>query len=199
MYEWLRVHACMQVPGLFTPEELAKELAPLDRQKDDDPHYQGPPSTYAYFIHRIRAGLHIAVSMDPSADNFRQRCESNPALTSLASVQWVEGWSDRGMAAMASARLAAALKDAPEVTRGMDDLVKRMLGLHAGMAAYAPGGTALPPRQFVAFAGLYGKLFMQQRDKVLEQKNFLQGGLSKLAEAATTVDELSRAVRAMPP
>lgn len=41
-----------EVPGLFTPEELAKELAPLDSQRDSDVSYSGPSNTYAYFTHR---------------------------------------------------------------------------------------------------------------------------------------------------
>ncbi len=44
-----------EVPGLFTPEELAKELAPLDSQRDVDASYTGPPNTYAYFTHRCVA------------------------------------------------------------------------------------------------------------------------------------------------
>ena len=41
-----------EVPGLFTPEELAKELAPLEQARDNDNSYTGPPNTYAYFTHR---------------------------------------------------------------------------------------------------------------------------------------------------
>jgi hypothetical protein len=29
-----------EVPGLFTPEELSKELASLDSKRDKDPHYK---------------------------------------------------------------------------------------------------------------------------------------------------------------
>ncbi len=29
-----------EVPGLFTSEELSKELAALDSKRDKDPHYQ---------------------------------------------------------------------------------------------------------------------------------------------------------------
>lgn len=29
-----------EVPGLFSPEELSKELAVLDAKRDKDPHYQ---------------------------------------------------------------------------------------------------------------------------------------------------------------
>lgn len=91
-----------EVPGLFTPEELAKEMAPLDKARDDDPLYNGPPSNYTYFNYRIRRNLHIAVSMDPSNDQFRPRCESNPALFTRCSMQWLEAWSNKGMVQMAS-------------------------------------------------------------------------------------------------
>lgn len=41
-----------EVPGLFTNEELAKELAPLEKLKDGDATYAGPDTTYAYFTSR---------------------------------------------------------------------------------------------------------------------------------------------------
>ena len=41
-----------EVPGLFSSEELAKELMPLEQRRNEDASYQGPPSLYAYFIHR---------------------------------------------------------------------------------------------------------------------------------------------------
>lgn len=41
-----------EVPGLFTSEELAKELMPLEGIKNNDSSYSGPPTLYAYFTHR---------------------------------------------------------------------------------------------------------------------------------------------------
>jgi dynein heavy chain 2 len=41
-----------EVPGLFTTEELAKELMPLEGIKNNDSSYSGPPTLYAYFTHR---------------------------------------------------------------------------------------------------------------------------------------------------
>lgn len=38
---------------------------------------------------------------------------------------------------------------------------------------------------------LYGQIYTRKRTQVLEQQNFLKGGLGKLAEAAATVDTLS--------
>jgi dynein heavy chain 2 len=62
-----------EIPGLFTSEELAKELMPLDQRRNDDPTYTGPPNTYSYFVRQVQLNLHIVVSMDPSNDLFRPR------------------------------------------------------------------------------------------------------------------------------
>lgn len=41
-----------EIPGLFSSEELAKELMPLEQRKNDDVSYSGPSSLYAYFVYR---------------------------------------------------------------------------------------------------------------------------------------------------
>lgn len=134
-----------EVPGLFTPEELAKELAPLDKARDDDPLYSGPSSSYAYFSYRIKRNLHIAVSMDPSNDQFRQRCEANPALFTRCSVQWIEGWTTKGMAQIAGARLEELVASSPELTKlGAPKLISHLVHLHvrpglpAGVGPWKP-------------------------------------------------------------
>lgn len=44
-----------EVPGLFSNEELAKELMPLEQKKNEDNTYSGPNTTYAYFTYRCAA------------------------------------------------------------------------------------------------------------------------------------------------
>ena len=167
-----------EVPGLFSSEELAKELMPLEQRRNEDENYSGPPSLYAYFIHRVQVrqpapspspplpcpqpcghrpfrsppplfrtppvtvhnppchfsfgtaqhdalptgtpptdtlapphlppsqlNLHVVVSMDPANELFRSRLESNPALITRASVQWLDAWSGQGMMDIGRAKL----------------------------------------------------------------------------------------------
>lgn len=61
--------------------------------------------TYAYFTYRVQRNLHIAVSMDPSNELFRPRCESNPALLTRCAVQWLGAWGTHGMAHIAHTRM----------------------------------------------------------------------------------------------
>jgi len=183
-----------EVPGLFTNEELNKELAPLEQQKNEDPTYTGPNNTYVYFTHRVSQNLHIAISMDPSNDLFRPRCESNPALLSRCAVQWLDRWSDSTKTHIARMRLkeASAGGASKNATRqsisdqDMASLVSKMVLLHNSMLSM--GAT---PRQYMAFVQLYNSIYSNKRKQVLEQQGFLKTGLTKLAEAESTVDDLS--------
>nr|ADI46936.1 DHC1bm [Volvox carteri f. nagariensis] len=174
-----------EVPGLFAPEELAKELAPLDKARDEDPLYTGPPNSYAFFSYRVRRNLHIVVSMDPANDQFRTRCEANPALFTRCSVQWIEGWSTKGLQQIAGARLQELVSGSLELSKlGADNLVGHMVHIHMNCGSVST-------REYLAMASLYGHIYTCKRGQVLEQQNFLKGGLGKLAEAAVTVDTLS--------
>jgi dynein heavy chain 2 len=49
-----------EVPGLWSNDELTKEVAPLESARDADANWRGPPGAaglYAYFLHRIKVGL----------------------------------------------------------------------------------------------------------------------------------------------
>jgi dynein heavy chain 2, cytosolic len=68
----------LQVPGLFTNEELDAALAPLK----DALAAQGllGQSLFTFFTSQVRQNLRIVVCLDPSSPDFRLQCEANPAL-----------------------------------------------------------------------------------------------------------------------
>jgi dynein heavy chain 2 len=132
--------------------------------------------------------------MDPSNELFRSRCESNPALITRASVQWLESWSATGMKDIAASRIKSieavqAFAPSTESGKNMDgsEIASSMVTVHQGM------GVNVQPREYVAFVNLFSKIYSNKRKQVSDQKNFLKGGLSKLKEAEDTVDTLSRA------
>mmetsp|Transcript_33539 Transcript_33539/g.74227 ORF Transcript_33539/g.74227 Transcript_33539/m.74227 type:complete len:2007 (+) Transcript_33539:3-6023(+) len=179
-----------EVPGLFSNEELAKELMPLEQRKNEDNAYSGPPSLYAYFTYRVQRNLHIVVSMDPSNELFRARCESNPALFTRCSMQWLDVWSTKAMAHIPFTRMQELLNSSQDLRSTKDafdkNIINHMVQMHAMM------GTDANTRQYIAFVNLYCRIFSEKRKQVLQQQNFLKGGLSKLSEAETTVDTLNK-------
>lgn len=56
-------------------------------------------------LYRVSRNLHIVISMDPSNEMFRGRCESNPALLTRCGVQWLGPWTVAGASHIANVRM----------------------------------------------------------------------------------------------
>jgi hypothetical protein len=48
-----------------------------------------------------------------------RRCESNPALITRASIQWLEAWSNGGMKAIADSKFKDVMANSQDVTAAM--------------------------------------------------------------------------------
>jgi hypothetical protein len=46
-----------------------------------------------FFVARVRANLHVVLSMDPAHPEFVLRCESNPAIFNQCAVLWMGQWT----------------------------------------------------------------------------------------------------------
>jgi dynein heavy chain 2, cytosolic len=101
-----------EVPGLFTNEELAKELPALEARRAQD--LAAPPSgsLFSYFSLSVQRNLHIVVSLDASSTAYRARCDANPALFTRCSCLWMDGWADQSMEHVAQAALQVCMAPA---------------------------------------------------------------------------------------
>ena len=75
-----------EVPGLFTQLELDQIFGPLKDRMLAEGTVMSP---FDFFTARVKAGLHIALSMDPSDPEWPVRTESNPALFTRCSMHWM--------------------------------------------------------------------------------------------------------------
>ncbi|KAL0047749.1 hypothetical protein WJX82_010930, partial [Trebouxia sp. C0006] len=171
-----------EVHGLFTNEELDSTLAPL-KEVVASQALLGQ-TLFSFFTAQVQRNLRIVISMDPSSPDFQHRCQANPALFSRCNIQWMEGWDADGMQAVAIARLQPILNDAE---KDASKLVQQAVVLHSSCLS-----TGATPRHYVAFVSLCSSIYTKKRSQLLQQQNFLKGGLSKLAGAAATVDTLSK-------
>ena len=167
-----------EVPGLFTNPELEQMFGPLKEQMMTAGSMFSP---FEFFTMRVKAGLHIALSMDPSDHEWAIRTESNPALFTRCSVHWMDSWSDVGIRAVPRMRLKEVFDTSKNDDEG--DIVEQMCAIQRMV-----GGT---PRQYVTFVDQYRRIFESKRKVHLESKNHLTAGLTKLEEAAGAVAELS--------
>ena len=167
-----------EVPGLFSQLELDQIFGPL---KDHMLAEGTMMSPFDFFTARVKAGLHIALSMDPSDPEWASRTESNPALFTRCSMHWMDSWNEEGMRAVPEMMLREVFEAAEEFDGAA--VVEQMSAIQR-----AVGGT---PRQFVTFVDQYRRIFMQKREEHMEQRDHLVAGLQKLEEAADQVSDLS--------
>ena len=167
-----------EVPGLFTNIELDQMFGPLKEQMMSEGSMMSP---FDFFTARVKAGLHIALSMDPTDAEWASRTESNPALFTRCSMHWMDGWSEEGMQAVPQ----MLLKEVFDVSQEDDDgsIVEQMSAVQRVV-----GGT---PRQYVTFVDQYRRIFTRKRKEQMDSRNHLTAGLTKLEEAAEAVSQLS--------
>ncbi|KAJ1472380.1 P-loop containing dynein motor region D4-domain-containing protein, partial [Baffinella frigidus] len=170
-----------EAPGMFTAQELEGLMGPLKEEYSSQGYYKFR-NIYAFFVSRVQKNLHIIISLDPQHPDFLLRCESNPALYTQCTIMWLEAWSGVGMAAVPKMHLKDILADIPEP----DQLVEDMQFVHETMVQR---GAA--PRQYVTLINTMTSLYHGKRSALTKQTQFLQGGLTKLAETAVTVKNLS--------
>eukprot|EP00698_Gefionella_okellyi_P019038 TRINITY_DN5781_c1_g2_i1.p1 TRINITY_DN5781_c1_g2~~TRINITY_DN5781_c1_g2_i1.p1 ORF type:complete len:3148 (-),score=914.00 TRINITY_DN5781_c1_g2_i1:20-9082(-) len=168
-----------EVPGLYAQDELQALLGELKEQMTDAGFFG---SLLEFFVSRVQTNLHIVLSLDSTSPKFVENCERNPALITRTTIQWWDDWSDEGMKELATARLKPILQAGGV---GTDQIVAAVKYIHRSRNA--------PPRDYVTFVDAYKKQYEAKHEAVSKQSAHLESGLSKLREAAQTVNDLSRA------
>ncbi|CAI9737451.1 cytoplasmic dynein 2 heavy chain 1-like isoform X1 [Octopus vulgaris] len=179
-----------EIPGLYTPEELGPLLQPL---KDTASESGFTGSLFSFFVSRVKRNLHVALIMDFKNQTFAINCESNPALYKYCTVQWMDSWSRDSMVRIPEMLLAEKSKEANKDTQrsqrhshsGKDHPFKAFLQIHE--ACHELSAT---PRRYIAFLNTYLSVYQQKKEKVAQQIQHLQAGVSKLNEAKELVAEL---------
>tara|TARA_B110000091_G_scaffold199866_1_gene230119 strand:- start:810 stop:8225 length:7416 start_codon:yes stop_codon:yes gene_type:complete len=188
-----------EVPGLYKHEELGPLLEPLREEMQDVGGFRTP---YDFFIHRIRSNLHIALAMDPTNPSFEMNCESNPALYTRCAILWMGQWSRSSLMALPE-MLLPHMFDLESETCLDDDsqqLLQACVNIHASQCATAGSNGSdsektASPRDYISFLSSFETLYQAKRGGVEQSVARLQSGLSKLKDAAVTVDELSMAAK----
>jgi dynein heavy chain 2 len=136
-------------------------------------------------VARIRRNLRVVLAMDPTNTKFTSRCQSNPAIFTQCSIQWIESWSKQGLA-----RIPGFVM--PEISKAVGDqvfkdIVRCMLQIHESSTKI--GGT---PIHFTRFAETFRAIYNSKKESKTEQQSHLKAGLSKLNEANDSVAKLSK-------
>ncbi|KAI9144619.1 dynein heavy chain and region D6 of dynein motor-domain-containing protein [Paraphysoderma sedebokerense] len=169
-----------EIPGLYGPDELEAVLSSL---KDEYSQTGFDGSLFDFFVHRTRQNLHVVLLTDTASPKFAVNCESNPAIYSSCQLEWLESWSHESLAHMATSILnKLSLKD-DSFALVLNSILK--INESCVNQSFSPGRVVNLFRHFQS-------VYSQIRTKLENRQHYLQGGLSKLNDAAGYVDSLSK-------
>ena len=59
-------------------------------------------NVWNYFVQNSISNLRISLSMSPSGDVLRSRCRSYPGLVNSTTIDWMFGWPEQALFAVAN-------------------------------------------------------------------------------------------------
>ena len=168
-----------EVPGLYKNEELVPMLEPIKEKMQEQADLHSCRSPYEFFHREVQRNLHVVLSMDPTDEFFQLNCEANPALYTACSILWLGDWRP------ASIRAFPMLYVPERFEEDNDDLLEACIAIHEGCREN--GAT---PRDLITFLESFKELYASKAGRMEKRVEQFLGGLSKLNDAAETVDSL---------
>jgi dynein heavy chain len=146
-----------------------------------------------FFIDRCRDNLHIVLAMSPNGDNLRTRCRNFPGMVNNTTIDWFTPWPVEALIDVAERFLAS--EDLPSELR--PKIVDHFKNVHevardksAQYLSSARRYNYVSPKNFLDFISNYKSSLSTKRTQNTEMTQRLDGGLSKLIQAADEVAKM---------
>jgi len=167
-----------EIPGLYAPEEIEPLLSSLADQMRQEGGFR---SLYEYFTARVQRNLRIVISLDHGHPNYASHCSNNPALFTCCSVLWNQPWSKESLQLVSSIELG-------ETLQGLEDkaeLIELGISMHKSVESATQ-------RHFMDLLNNFIWIYSDKKKSQGGQSSHLSKGLSKLKDAESLVDSLSK-------
>ena len=158
--------------------------------KASDPNCVNGPQIFKYWQNRCRDNLHVVLAMSPSGDKLRLRCRSFPGMVANCVIDWFFSWPEDALKKVASFLLSDI--KLPEDQR--DPIVDHLVFSHQTIVARAAAFRDeqrrfyyVTPKNYLDFISNYRTQLAENRKKNEAAIKRLEGGLTKLVEAADAV------------
>ena len=181
-----------EIPGLYSPEEMEPLLTPL-KQNASNEGYSG--DAISFFAKNVRKNLHIILVMDCSSPQFVINCESNPAFYKECTILWNFDLSQETYIALPKTILSRVKE---ETTKEENKKLQRQTTVDdkLSLSFYEMHKTIdyknATPEKFLSFVSLYEDVYDSKKEGILERKEKLSKGVSKLKEAREVVAKLKK-------
>lgn len=193
------------VPNLYAADEKA-EIVERMMGVVKEQRLQGidnsPLAMYNLFIQRVRANLHIVLTMSYIGDDFRTRLRQFPSLVNCCTIDWFQPWPADALEMVAYTFLADVEME--------EDVRKEVVAMcqyfHESVREVATDflkilrrNYYITPTSYLELIQTFKSLLSMKRDEILTLKFRYENGLEKLDFAAQQVSVMQEELTALQP
>ena len=147
-----------------------------------------------FFIEKVRKYLHVVLCFSPVGDKFRIRARQFPSLVNCTVFDWFHSWPHEALVSVSS-RFLTEVAD-------IEDEVRENIAYHMAFVHETTGQAATrfrdmlrrhvysTPKSFLELIGLYKSLLQKKRDELRGNRERLESGVDKIAQASAQVADL---------
>ena len=187
-------------PGLLEGEDKEAACNLLRTQAKISGIHESANGLWQYFVETCRSNLHIILAMSPSGEKLRLRCRNFPGLVSACTIDWFLPWPRDALEQVA----ASFLKNEKDIFQGIsaDRVMRQVVLMHELATKMAHDFHAatkrtyyVTPKHYLDFICSFKDQLYSDTNKVRTSIKRLEGGLTKLEEAAVAVDRMQEELK----
>ncbi|XP_063858635.1 dynein axonemal heavy chain 3-like isoform X1 [Scylla paramamosain] len=193
------------LPNLYTSEERADILERMQAEAKDEQGQKmdlSPGALLSFFTERVKANLHLVVSLSPLGRTFTSRLRMFPSLINCCTVNWFTTWPDEALEMVATTLLEDIKLEAPLLAQCVSacqyfhhsvQLLANRFQEHLRRRHYVTASS------YLELVFTFRQLLMQKRQAILTLRDRYVTGLEKLKEAKLLITELQEELKLLQP
>eukprot|EP00960_Hanusia_phi_P039624 753955-Hanusia_phi.AAC.6 len=194
--EWINnMLASGMVPGLFAEDEKDVLVASVRDAVAQHGIVETKENCMNFFIDRCRDNLHIVLAMSPIGENLRTRCRNFPGMVNNTTIDWFTPWPEDALLSVAGRFLSSEKLDdnlRPKIIDHFKNVHESVRQKSSEYLSSVRRYNYVSPKNFLDFISNYKQQLNSKRDENEEMIKRLDGGLSKLVQAADEVAKLQQ-------
>ena len=181
------------VPALFDQQEQDACVGAVRDAVGKAGIVETKENCWNFFVDRCRDNLHIVLAMSPNGDNLRTRCRNFPGMVNNTTIDWFTPWPVEALISVAERFLASEeLPDElrPKIVEHFKNVHEEVRDKSSQYLASARRYNYVSPKNYLDFISNYKSSLGTKRTQNTEMTQRLDGGLSKLIQAADEVAKM---------
>nr|CCA21283.1 inner dynein arm heavy chain 1beta putative [Albugo laibachii Nc14]CCA21656.1 dynein heavy chain 2 putative [Albugo laibachii Nc14] len=185
-----------EVPGLYDKDEQAAIIEAVRIRARACGIKESKESLWSFFINSVRANLHLVLTFSPIGRSFRDRCREFPSLVNNTTIDWFDEWPS-------DALQEVAMKYLEEENLVTDEQRLKISSVFAAVhSSVALASQQLyqtmkrhnyvTPTNYLALVTGYLELYREKQQAILQSRDTLDKGLTKLEESRRELEVMSK-------